>query len=263
MAYVSVRGVDLWVDQVGHGTDIVIIAGLAEEGSLWVEEAAELSGSFRVTTFDNRGVGRSSTPEGTYRILDFAEDTAALLDALGIVQAHVVGASMGGAIAQELALLRPELVRSLVLHGTWCTSDRHFCEVIRSLEVLARSAAPREFFLAANVWFLAPRIYNDGTIDEWASAEVQNPHAQSIDAFCRSAEALLSHDTRDRLPQLSCPTLVTVGSLDICTPLRFARELVAAIPGARLHVFEGAGHMFYVEDPPAFTAVVEEFLRGC
>jgi pimeloyl-ACP methyl ester carboxylesterase len=262
VTYISVPGVDLWVDQVGSGDDLVFIAGLADEGSCWAGQAAELSDSYRVTTFDNRAVGRSSTPEGDYHIVDFAEDTAAMMQALGIPSAHVVGSSMGGAIAQELALRHPDLVRSLVLHGTWCVSDRHFQEEVRGWQMLARAApTPHDFFVAVNVWFLAPRIYDQGTIDDWAADADRNPHAQTMDAFCRSAEALLAHDTRDRLHRIACPTLVTVGSLDICTPLRHSQQLADLVGGAELHVFDGAGHMPYVEDPPVFTAVVRRFLR--
>jgi pimeloyl-ACP methyl ester carboxylesterase len=260
---ISVRGVDLWVDQAGDGDDLLFIAGLADEGSCWADQAADLSDSYRVTTFDNRGVGRSSTPEGAYQIIDFADDTLALMDALGIARAHVVGSSMGGAIAQELTLRCPERVKSLVLHGTWCASDAYFREAVRSWQILARGApSQREFFLAVNVWFVAPYVYDDGTIEKWVSAAEESPHPQSVDAFCRSAEALLTHDTRARLGMVSCPTLVTVGSLDICTPPRFARQLVELIPGADMHVFEGAGHMPYLEDPSSFTAVVRRFLSG-
>ena len=263
MTHISVPGVDLWVDQVGSGDDIVFVAGLADEGSCWAAQAAELSDSYQITTFDNRAVGRSSTPQSDYHIVDFAEDTAAMMQVLGISRAHVVGSSMGGAIAQELALRHPDLVRSLVLHGTWCVSNRHFQEEVRGWQMLAHAApTPHDFFVAVNVWFLAPRIYDEGTIDDWAADAEGNRHAQTVDAFCRSAEALLGHDTRDRLHRIACPTLVTVGSLDICTPPRCAQQLASLIPGAELYVFEGAGHMPYVEDPPAFTAVVREFLHG-
>ncbi len=261
MSHVTVPGAELWMEQAGDGDDVLFIAGLADEGSCWAGQAAGLSDRYRVTVFDNRGVGRSSTPGGPYHIVDFATDTVALMDELGIERAHVVGSSMGGAIAQELTLRAPGRVRSLLLHGTWGATDAYLREAVRGWQLLARAASStREFFLAVNVWFVAPFIYDDGTMEEWAEAAERNPHAQSVDAFCRSAEALLTHDTRDRLEQISCPTLVTVGSLDICTPPRFARELVDLIPGARLHVFEGAGHMPYVEDPPVFTAVVRRFL---
>ena len=248
------------MEQVGDGDDVLFIAGLADEGSCWAGQAAGLSDRYRVTVFENRGVGRSSTPGGPYHIVDFATDTVALMDELGIERAHVVGSSMGGAIAEELTLRAPGRVRSRCCTARGVRRTRT-CVRRSQLAALARAASStREFFLAVNVWFVAPFIYDDGTMEEWAEAAERNPHAQSVDAFCRSAEALLTHDTRDRLEQISCPTLVTVGSLDICTPPRFARELVDLIPGAPLHVFQGAGHMPYVEDPPVFTAVVRRFL---
>lgn len=107
---------------------------------------------------------------------------------------------------------------------------------------------------------MAPWVYNSGTIDEWAASASDNEHAQTAEAFCRTAEALIDHDCSQRLGSISCPAMVTVGSLDICTPERYARELVDLIPGARLHVFDGAGHMPYVEEPDRFTDVVRGFL---
>src|SRR6058998_2538913 len=100
VARTAANGVDLWVEQEGEGDDVLFISGLADEGACWVDQVAGLSDRYRVTIFDNRGVGRSSTPDGDFTIGDFAADTAALMDALGIEQAHVVGSSMGGAIAQ-------------------------------------------------------------------------------------------------------------------------------------------------------------------
>jgi pimeloyl-ACP methyl ester carboxylesterase len=251
----------LWYDQEGSGEDVLFIAGLADEGACWDAQRAALSDSYRVTTYDNRAVGRSSTPDGDFQIADMAADAINLLDALHISRAHVIGSSMGGAIAQELVVRHPERVKSLVLHGTWAKTDRHFAEIVRSWQALARcSATPTDFFLAASVWFVAPWVYNSGTIDEWATAVSENEHAQTADAFCRTAEALISHDCSGRLGAIACPTMVTVGSLDICTPERYARELVDLVPGARFHLFDGAGHMPYVEEPDRFTEVVREFL---
>jgi pimeloyl-ACP methyl ester carboxylesterase len=264
MPWIETDSVRLWYEQEGFGEDVLFIAGLADEGSCWAEQSAALSDTYRVTTFDNRAVGRSSTPDGAFQIADMAADAVDLLDALHIDRAHVVGSSMGGAIAQELVIRHPERVTSLTLHGTWAKTDRHFAAIVRSWQALARcSATAADFFLATSVWFVAPWVYNSGTIDEWAAAASDNQHVQTTDAFCRTAEALISHDCAGRLGAIACPTMVTVGSLDICTPERYARELVQLIPGARFHVFEGAGHMPYVEEPDRFTEVVREFLASC
>ena len=99
---IDAGGVQLYAEQAGQGDDVIFISGLADEGACWVDQVAGLGDRWRITTFDNRGVGQSETPPGEYRIKDFAADTAALMDALGIERAHVVGSSMGGAIAQEL-----------------------------------------------------------------------------------------------------------------------------------------------------------------
>ena len=91
---VSANGVDLWVEQEGEGPDVLFISGLADEGACWVDQVAGLSDRWRITTFDNRGVGRSAVPHGPYEIADFARDTVALMDAVGLDRPHVVGSSM-------------------------------------------------------------------------------------------------------------------------------------------------------------------------
>src|SRR5436190_23884162 len=223
---VSVNGLELWAEQEGEGDDVLFISGLADEGACWIDQVAGLADRYRVTTFDNRGVGRSSTPDGEFRITDFAADTASLMAALGIKRAHVVGSSMGGAIAQELALAHPERIHSLVLNGTWCRGDRFLHEVFRNWMWSAEKAdSIRDFLVTVNLWCFSPRIWNDGAMDGWIAAAEASPHAQSVDAFCRSAEALIGHDSADRIGSIAAPTLVTVGELDLVLPPRYSEAL--------------------------------------
>lgn len=259
----SANGVDLWVEQEGQGDDVLFISGLADEGACWVDQVAGLEGSYRITTFDNRGVGRSSTPDGPFQISDFAADAAALMDDLGLEHAHVVGSSMGGAIAQELALTHPERVRSLVLNGTWCRGDRFLHEIFRSWMWSAQKAdSIRDFLVAVNLWCFSPRIWNEGIMDEWLAAAEASPYAQSVDAFSRSAEALIGHDSADRLVGISAPTLVTVGELDLVLPPRFSQQLAELIPGARLVVIPGAGHQPFQEVPADYNRLLVEFWQS-
>ena len=179
MPNTTANGVDLWFEQEGDGDDVLFISGLADEGACWVDQVTGLKDSYRLTTFDNRGVGRSSTPDGPFQIADFAADTIALIDALGLKRPHVVGSSMGGAIAQELALAHPGRVRSLVLNGTWCRGDRFLHEVFRNWMWSAQKAdSIRDFLVTVNLWCFSPRIWNEGTMDGWIDAAEASPSSK-------------------------------------------------------------------------------------
>jgi pimeloyl-ACP methyl ester carboxylesterase len=263
VAIVNANGVDLWVEQEGEGDDVLFVSGLADEGACWVDQVGGLKDRYRVTTFDNRGVGRSSTPDGPFSIGAFAADTAGLMDELGLDRVHLVGSSMGGAIAQELALAHPERIRSIVLNGTWCRGDRFLHEIFRSWMWSAQKAdSTRDFLVAVNLWCFAPRIWNDGTMDEWLAVAEESPYQQSVDAFCRSAEALIAHDSADRIADISASTLVTVGELDLVLPPRFSQELVERIPNARMLVIPEAGHQPFQEFPSDYNRLLDHFWQS-
>jgi pimeloyl-ACP methyl ester carboxylesterase len=263
MATTVANGVEVWFEQEGTGDDVLFISGLADEGACWVDQVTGLKDRYRVTTFDNRGVGRSSTPDGPFQIADFAADTAALITDLGLERPHVVGSSMGGAIAQELALAHPELVRTLVLNGTWCRGDRFLQEVFRNWMWSAQKADTiRDFLITVNLWCFAPRIWNEGTMDGWIDAAEASPYAQSVEAFCTSAQALIEHDSADRIGAITAPTLVTVGELDLALPVRFSEELIQRIPGSRLVVIKGAGHQPFQEVPDEYNRLLAEFWQS-
>jgi pimeloyl-ACP methyl ester carboxylesterase len=260
---VDANGVELWAEQEGEGEDVLFISGLADEGACWVDQVAGLSDSYRVTTFDNRGVGRSATPDGEFRIADFAADTAALMDALQIERAHVVGSSMGGAIAQELALAHPQRVRSLVLNGTWCRGDRFLHEIFRNWMWSAEKAdSIRDFLVTVNLWCFAPRIWNDGIMDEWVAAAESSPHAQSVDAFSRSTLALIAHDSADRVGAITAQTLITVGELDLVLPQRFSQDLADRIPDSRMVVIPEVGHQPFQEVPADYNDLLVGFWQS-
>jgi len=263
MPHAQLGGVDLHYVQHGSGDDVLLLCGLGDDHTAWDAQVRSFADRYRLTVVDNRGVGQSSLPDGPFGVADMAGDAAALLDHLGIGRAHVAGFSMGGAIAQELALARPELIRSLTLVGTWARGDRFVNAVFESWAWMAGVADDDRSFIEAFLpWCYAPAVYDDGRIDAIVEAMLANPHPQSTEAFQRSARAIKEHDTLDRLGAIAAPTLVIAGEIDWCLPPRFSRQLAAGIPGARLVELAGRAHQPFQEAPEEFDALVEEFWRS-
>jgi pimeloyl-ACP methyl ester carboxylesterase len=259
---VAVGDAELWVERRGEGPDVLLIAGLSDPVEAWEPQLEGLSDRYRLTAFDNRGAGRSPLPDGPFSPATMADDAAAILRALEVPAAHVAGFSGGSAIAQELALRHPDVVRSLVLMSTWGGADAYFRSMLGSWRWLA-DAAPSEramlesFFL----WVYTPRAHADGTVASIIEEALAFPHPQSPEAFARQIDAFLTHDTSDRLGSIRVPTLVVAGELDILTPPRYGRAVAEAIPGARFVVLPGEAHQPFQERPDEFNALVDGFWR--
>jgi pimeloyl-ACP methyl ester carboxylesterase len=261
MSHVVVDGLELWVEQRGSGPDLLLLCGLGDTHAAWSHQLESLSRRFRVTALDNRGVGRSSLADGAFGVADMAADAAGVLDALGIGRAHVMGFSMGGAIAQELALARPDLVASLVLVGTWCRTDAYERQLFDTWAWTARRAESDEQFIRSMLlWVYTRRAHVDGSIEDWVAQALAEEHPQSTDAFVRTIAAIRSHDTADRLGSLAAPTLVIAGAEDLIFPPRVQDDLAARLPDARLHLLPGEAHQPFQEAPETFDRLVLEFL---
>jgi pimeloyl-ACP methyl ester carboxylesterase len=222
-----------------------------------------LAERFRVIAFDNRGAGRSSAPPGPYTTCQMADDAAALLDHLSIDGAHVIGLSLGGMIAQELALAHPERVDRLVLYATYARPRPtiHGPWFTNWVDAYERDFAAEQLAVMMLPWFLTPTFMAHPDQVEAAIAEwVADPYPAPAQGVIAQAAAGLSHDTLSRLGQIAAPTLVLVGAEDILTPVACAQELAAGIPGAQLHVLERGGHTPDVEYPDAVAAAMLAFL---
>ena len=253
---------ELWVERRGSGPDVLLIAGLGDPAEAWQPQLDGLADRYRVTAFDNRGVGRSPLHDEPLSVATMADDAAAILRALDVPAAHVAGFSMGGTIAQELAIRHPELVRSLVLVSTFARPDALLRSQLEFWRWLAEAApSERAFFEAFFTWVYTPRAHADGTVDQLVDEALAFPHQQSVEAFQAQVDACLAHDTADRLSRIAAPTLVLAGEFDIVVPPRFGRSVAAGIPNARFEVMPVEAHQPFQEVPDEFNARVDAFWR--
>jgi pimeloyl-ACP methyl ester carboxylesterase len=256
------RAHDLWVVQQGSGPDVLLIGGLGDPVESWQAQLDGLPDSFRMTAFDNRGAGRSPLPDGPFTVESMADDAASVLRAAGIGSAHVAGFSAGSVIAQELAIRHPDLVRSLVLVSTWARVDPYFESMGRAWRWMVTNAPTERAFLEAFfVWIYTRRAYLDGTVDQLIEESLAFPHAASAEAIQRTLDALLAHETADRLPEIGVPTLVLAGAEDVCTPPRYGRVVADLVPGAQFEVWDGEAHQPMQEAADRFNRRVTEFWR--
>lgn len=255
-------GIRIRYDTFGrrHGEPVLMIQGLGADSRGWFAQRAAVGLRYRGITFDNRGVGRSTKPVGPYDLEQMAADAVAVLDAAGVESAHVMGASMGGVIAQIMAVRHPERVRSLVLACTACRHLRWRRELLEDWASTAQAQGMRVFANRSMRWLVGPRSLRRF----WPAFGALTPLAMSAPthSFVAQVNAILDMDDalRGLLHTVAVPTLVLVGSQDILTPQADAEEIAELIPGAELAVVQGGAHGFMVENFPAFNRIVLEFL---
>jgi pimeloyl-ACP methyl ester carboxylesterase len=260
--HVRAGSLDIWVEQVGSGPDVLLIGGAGDTVESWSFQLDGLADRYRLTAFDNRGAGRTAMPDEPLTVDAMADDAAAVLEALGIAPAHVAGFSGGSTTAQELALRRPDLVRSLVLQGTWARPDSYPRTWLRFAGWLV-AAAPgeREFLEGFFLDVYTPRAHDDGTVGAFIEEVIASPHKQSAEDLRRYLDALVDHDTTDRLPQVPAPTLVLAGGVDLVGRPELGRVVADAIPGARFGLWETEAHQPFQEVPDRWNARVDAFWR--
>jgi 3-oxoadipate enol-lactonase len=263
MPYADANGVRLYYEQEGSGPDLVLIMGLGAHLGAWALQRPDLSRHFRVTAFDNRGAGRSDAPDEPYSIAGMADDTVALMTSLGIARAHVVGASMGGMIAQELAIRHPDRVDGLVLACTRAKAGP-LRELMAPVDRWLREQGLDRIQLALLTmpWGRTAAFMSDQEkVLKQLELVRMDPYPMQLHAYLRQHSAVMAHDTLGRLGSIRARTLVLVGAEDVLTPPAESRVLAAAIPGARLVELPRGGHGFTGEYPDEFNAAVIDFLK--
>jgi pimeloyl-ACP methyl ester carboxylesterase len=260
--HVRAGDLDIWTEQAGAGPDVLLIGGLGDTVESWQFQLDGLADRYRMTAFDNRGAGRTAMPSGPVSVEQMADDAAEVLRALDISSAHVAGFSGGSIVSQELALRHPELVRSLVLQSTWPVMDpclRTWVLFVRWLVEVAPSE--RAFLEGFFLDIYTARAHNDGTVDQIVEEVLAFPHKQSTEDVQRYIDAFADHDTSDRLPEITAPTLVLAGGRDVTSRPELCRAVAERIPGAQFEIMEEEAHQPFQEVRDEWNARVDAFWR--
>jgi pimeloyl-ACP methyl ester carboxylesterase len=260
MPYATRDGVRIYWEETGQGDPLLLIMGLGATHEWWGRVTPAVAPHFRTILFDNRGVGKSDVPPGPYSIPEMADDAVAVLDAAGVESAHVFGASMGGMIAQEVALRHPGRVRSLILGCTACggrESTPAKREVIDALA--ARATKTREEALR----IMVPYIFDASTPRDQVEEDLALRLRTNVpnEGYFAQLQAIRTWSgTHARLATLSMPTLVIHGETDELVPPENGRVIARAIPNASLVMLPHASHIFFTDQYAASSEAILSFL---
>ena len=261
MPFTNSNGCRIYWEESGAGDPLLLIMGLGYSHEMWHRTRPAMAEHYRTIVYDNRGVGKSDLPPGPYPIAQMADDAAAVLDAAGVERAHVYGISMGGMIAQELALNHPERVRSLILGCTACGGANAVPAAAQVMQTLMDRATmtPEE-----GVEAMVPFIYSTSTprarIDE--DLAIRRRTFPQAAGYLAQIQGVLAWSSFDRLHNIRVPTLVLHGETDQLVPPENGRILARKISGARLRLFERASHIYTTDEPEASNQEALSFLAN-
>ena len=261
MATTTTRdGVTLYYERHGDGGDpLLLVMGLGGSVEFWEFQTPVLARTHRVCVYDNRGVGRSDKPAGPYTVRTLSDDAGAVMDACGFDRAHVVGLSMGGMIAQELALRHSDRVGALVLAATYARPDERVRGVATGAPTDPGAVDPKQLFKFMMAMVLSPefiqrekawlRTVRDRVLATW-----------TIEGFMAQMAAVMAHDAAAELGGIGAPTLILQPTADQLIPPHASDELHRLIPGSELLKFDHGSHGFNVEQADKFNRAVLDFL---
>jgi len=265
MPMANINGININYKVQGQGEPLIMIMGAGSNQSGWRYQIGSFKKYFRTITFDNRGVGKSDKPTGPYTMKMMADDTIGLMDHLNIEKAHILGGSMGGMIAQELAINHPERVDKLVLACTFARRDEKSgfsSEINKAIEAYAASrdeASQRRLF----------SVFMDSVSNKWSYRVLILPLMKIAIRFfappkgvAEQFEAVLAHDAADRLGMIKASTLVITGTEDRAIKPISSEVIASLVPNAKLVKVLGGGHNFHIEMRGEFNKEVLNFLRN-
>ncbi len=265
MPVLQVNGIDLYYEVHGEGDPLLLIMGYGSNSGHWFVILPRLAAHFQAIIFDNRGTGRSGKPEIPYTAEMMVGDPVGLLDALGIESVHVFGTSMGGMIAQQIALRHPSRVKKLILGCTSC-GGAHAVGSTPEARAFLFDSERAKLSDEERARSTVPWLWNQDFIGSHPEAveryvKTTTQHPTPMHGYLNQAHFILTHDTYDRLPDLKMPTLVLTGCKDRLIPHENSRILSSRIPGAELVMFENAGHGFISDTMEESSAKIISFLK--
>lgn len=262
MPIAELKNINLYYDIYGEGDPLVLIAGLGSDSVSWFNVIDDLSQNFKLIVFDNRGCGRSDYPTDDFTIEDMAKDTIGLLDYLKIYSANILGHSMGGYIAQEIAIKNPERVKNLLLISTAAyTTSRNKQLFTEFSGILKSEGYSEEWFKTFSEWLFTDEVQSDTSfIDLFAGNALKYPYLQKPEGFELQVNALNSFDSCSQLPLITANTFILSGREDILITPEDSLFLSEKITNSTLQILNNTAHSIQVENPKSFTEAVLEFL---
>lgn len=257
----QVNGVNLYYELKGDGPPLAMIQGLGYSSKFWFNQVPELKQHFQLILFDNRDVGKSEMVGEQYEIEDMARDARELLRELGFNQVHLLGLSMGGYIAQQLAAGWPDVVDKLILVSTHAGGPEYL-EVTGDLweEILdVEGLTEREIYRKGYKYSVSEDFFGDEEVIE-KLVDMRVEDAQPADAYQRQFQAASGFDMTNRLDQIKSDTLIIAGDEDRVVPTQFAEKLESDIPNSKLAVMDNAAHLVHLERPDRLNSLITDYL---
>jgi 3-oxoadipate enol-lactonase len=265
MPKVKANGITINYEQQGVGEPLVLIPFLAADNACYAFQVADYAKHFTCISVDPRGAGETDKPTGTYSMELFADDIAALMQAIGAQKAHVSGVSLGAATGLWVAAKYPHLVKSLSLHSGWTKSDPFLKVVVQGWQSIAKGLGDVTEMVIQGIfpWCFTPELYaaKPDYIDQLA-AFVRSRPKQPFDAFIRQSNAVIAHDAVAQLARVKAPTQITFGRHDLVTSTRFADAMKSGIKDSELLVFETCAHAAIYESVAEFNEKTLSFLKS-
>ena len=262
MPTIATNGQTLYYEVHGEGEPLLLVMGLAADTTAWALQVPAFAAAHKTVIFDNRDVGRSSMAERSYEVADMAQDALAVADALELDSFHLLGVSMGGAIAQEIALAAPDRIRTLTLAVSYAAGGAWARKLSETWGARVQKMSREERVDELLLLNMSEAFFENGEAVAWLrDLMLQNPHPQPAEAFARQLDASGRHAARERLSSQSVPSHVIGAEYDILVPVWKSRELAELIPNAKLTVFDAAPHGANIERAEEFNAAVLAFIE--